>query len=129
MKNNGVTIGTIYEATDAAGEKKGYVVQTTSSEGYGGKIVLYAGITVEGLLNDISILQINETPGLGLQAEKVLVPQFHNKPATTFSYTKTGSQSEKEIDAISGATITTKAVTNAVNGATAAVKELMGGGK
>ena len=129
LKNNGVTIGTIYEATDAAGEKKGYVVQTTSSEGYGGKIVLYAGITVEGLLNDISILQINETPGLGLQAEKVLVPQFHNKPATTFSYTKTGSQSEKEIDAISGATITTKSVTNAVNGATAAVKELMGGGK
>lgn len=129
LKNNGVTIGTVYAAVDASGEKKGYVVQTTSSEGYGGKIVLYAGITVEGILNDISILQINETPGLGLQAGKVLVPQFHNKPATAFAYTKTGSQSDKEIDAISGATITTKAVTNAVNGATAAVREWMGGAK
>lgn len=128
ISDTGVTIGTVYAAKDASGEKKGYVVQTTSSEGYGGKIVLYVGITMDGILNDVSILQISETPGLGLQAEKVLVPQFHNKKATTFSYTKTGKTSESEIDAISGATITTKAVTNAVNGATATVKELMGGG-
>ena len=62
-------------------------------------------------------LQISETAGLGMQAEDVLVPQLHNLHAEEITYTKTGKTAENEIDAISGATITTKAVTNAVNGA------------
>lgn len=113
----GVEIGTVYEAKDAAGTVLGYVIETTSGEGYGGDIVLYAGITLEGKLNDISILEISETPGLGMLASKVLSPQFHDKTVDGFTYTKTGSTSDSEIDAISGATITTKAVTKAVNGA------------
>lgn len=125
LAQNGVVIGTVYEAVASDNSLKGYVVQTTSTEGYGGKIVLYVGVTVEGKLNDISILDISETPGLGMQAEKVLVPQFHDKNVEQFTYTKTGSQSESEIDAISGATITTKAVTNAVNGALETVHEVM----
>ena len=54
---------------------------------------------------------------LGMNAEKVLVPQFPGKPATQFSVTKSGAQSDSEINAISGATITSKAVTYAVNAA------------
>ena len=50
-----------------------------------------------------------------MKAEDVLVPQFTNKSVDAFSYTKTGSTSDSEIDAISGATITTSALTNGVN--------------
>lgn len=46
----------------------------------------------------------------------MLKPQFANKKVEQFSYTKSGSMSESEIDAISGATITTNAVTSGVNG-------------
>lgn len=113
----GVEVGTVYDAYDANGGHLGYVVEATSSEGYGGDITLYAGITDEGILNGISILSISETPGLGMNAESVLVPQFENVDATFFYYTKSGSTAADEIDAISGATITTKAVVNAVNGA------------
>lgn len=130
LDNRGVKIGTVYEAYDAAGEAIGYVIQSTSTEGYGGNIVLYAGVTKDGILNDISILEIAETPGLGMKAENELVPQFHQQPVTWFVYTKSGSASEGEIDAISGATVTTEAVTNAVNGAMLAFEDIMmqGGG-
>lgn len=123
LKETGVTIGTIFEAKDGSGNAVGYVVETTSAEGYGGNIILYAGITKDGILNGISILSIAETPGLGMNAESVLVPQFENIPATLFTYTKSGSTSESEIDAISGATITTKAIVGAVNGAVKVVTE------
>lgn len=127
LSGTGVTIGTVYEATDQSGVFLGYVVQSTSTEGYGGNIVLYAGVTAEGVLNGVSILEISETPGLGMKAGKVLVPQFQGKAVSSFTYTKTGSRSDSEIDAISAATITTKAVTNAVNGALAVAQDLMGG--
>lgn len=129
LEEKGVTIGTVFEAKDSSGNSLGYVVESTSSEGYGGKITLYAGITKDGMLNGISILSIAETPGLGMNAQSVLVPQFENVPATMFSYTKNESISESEIDAISGATITTEAIVNAVNGAVMVVtEELMKGG-
>lgn len=128
LSRQGVEIGTVYLALRADGEQIGYVIQVTSSEGYGGKIVLYAGITVDGVLNDVSILSISETPGLGMRAGEVLLPQLHDKAVDQFTYTKTGSTAESELDAISGATITTKAVTNAVNGALKMAQELKGGG-
>lgn len=129
-KEDGVTIGTVFEAKSSSGNVLGYVVETTSSEGYGGKITLYAGITKDGILNGISILSIAETPGLGMNAQSVLVPQFANVPATMFTYTKSGSAKEGEIDAISGATITTEAVVEAVNGAVrVVVEDILKGGK
>jgi electron transport complex protein RnfG len=128
LKETGVEIGTVYNALDAAGAHIGYVLETTTSEGYGGKITLYMGVTNEGQLNGISILSIAETPGLGMRAEEVLVPQFENAKADIFTYTKSQSQAENEIDAISGATITTEAVVNAVNGGVRFVAEELKGG-
>lgn len=129
LAGNGVEIGTVYEAKAADGSRLGYVVQSTSSQGYGGDITLYMGVTADGTLNGVSILEISETPGLGMQAEEVLVPQFKDKKVTAFTYTKGGSAGGDEIDAISGATITTKAFTNAVNGGLRLVtEELMEGG-
>ena len=125
----GVEIGTVYDAVDASGSHLGYVVETTTSEGYAGEITLYMGVTDDGTLNGISILAIGETPGLGMRAEEVLVPQFENVPVTIFTYTKSGSMSDSEIDAISGATVTTKAVVNAINGGIKAVTEELKGGQ
>ena len=112
---HGTEVGTVYKALSTQGELLGYVINVTSKEGYGGEIVLMMGVRNDGTLNGISILQISETPGLGMLAGDVLVPQFAGKLADSFNFTKTGATIESEIDAISGATVTTKAVTNAVN--------------
>ncbi len=111
----GVTVGDVYLALDQSGNSLGYVIEVISSEGYSGNIGLYMGMQKDGTLNGISILDISETPGLGMEAGNVLVPQFENKKVTAFTYTKTGAQDDTQIDAISGATKTTKAVVNAVN--------------
>ena len=86
------------------------------------------GITKEGQLNGISILSISETAGLGMRAEEVLKPQFSGKIAEKFEYTKTGAVADNQIDAISGATITTNAVTNGVNAGLYYFQNALGGG-
>lgn len=103
------------EAKDASGNVLGYVLTMTSHEGYGGDITFTMGIQNDGTLNGISILSISETAGLGMKAESVLKPQFAGKKVSNFTYTKSGAAMDGQIDAISGATITTNAVTTAVN--------------
>lgn len=112
---SGVTVEEIVSALDSSGSLLGYCITVTSHEGYGGDIKLTLGINLDGGLNGISILEISETPGLGMKAESVLKPQFSGKNVTQFEYTKSGAVTENQIDAISGATITTKAVTGGVN--------------
>lgn len=128
LAETGVEIGTVFQALGADGSLMGYVVQSTSTEGYGGDIVLYLGVTLDGTLNGISLLEISETPGLGMRVQEVLAPQFRGKQVSQFTYTKTGGSSDSEIDAISGATITTEAVTNAVNGGLKVAEALRQGG-
>lgn len=111
-----VKIDRALEAKDGSGTLLGYVLTVTSREGYGGDITFTMGIRLDGTLNGISILSISETAGLGMKAEAVLKPQFENKNVSQFTYTKSGAVSDDQIDAISGATITTNAVTTAVNG-------------
>ena len=109
------TIDEINIATDASGATQGYVLTVTNKEGYGGEIRFVMGIRMDGTLNGISILSTNETVGLGREAQNVLAPQFAGKNVTAFTYTKTGSVADSEVDAISSATITTNAVVNGVN--------------
>ncbi len=115
-------------ALDGNGNGLGYVLAVTSHEGYGGDITFTMGIGMDGTLNGISILSISETAGLGMKAEDVLKPQFAGKNVSVFTYTKTGAVSDSEIDAISGATITTNAVTTAVNGGLYYFQSQLGGG-
>ncbi len=119
LDDNGFADDTIDEvvlAKDNQGEGLGYVLTITTSAGYGGNIQFSIGLTQDGTLNGYSILSIGETAGLGMKAtEEKFSSQFVNKPATTFEVTKTGATSESEIDAISGATITSKAMTYGVN--------------
>ncbi len=128
LSGMGVKLGKVYRALGGEGSMLGYVVESASTEGYGGNIVLYLGVTMDGTLNDISILEISETPGLGMLAPEVLAPQFHNRKAESFVYTKSGAAADNEIDAITSATITTKAVTNAVNGGLKAAQAMLEGG-
>ncbi len=122
------TIDEVFEAKDTAGEVIGYVINVTSGEGYGGDISFAMGIQTDGTLNGISFLSIGETPGLGMKADTdEFKSQFAGKQAESIVYTKTGASADNEIDAISGASVTTNAVTNGVNAGLAAVKYLEGG--
>lgn len=109
------SINGVSAALGSGGEVAGYVITVTTHEGYGGDIQFTMGVNMDGSLNGISLLSISETPGLGMQAEDVLVPQFAGRSAYPFEYTKTGAAASNQIDAISGATITTNAVTDGVN--------------
>lgn len=130
LKDTGVEVGTIFKALASDGSAKGYVVESVTKEGYGGNIVIYVGISSDAKVSGVSILEIAETPGLGMNAEEVLVPQFAGKDVASFAVTKTGSTTPSEIDAITGATVTSKAFVNAVNGAVRVVtEELAEGGQ
>ncbi len=124
----GADIDEVMTAKDASGTVIGYVLTVSSHEGYGGDIQFTMGLTNEGILNGISLLAIAETPGLGMKAEDVIVPQFVNKQATSFSVTKTGATDDSQIDAISGATITSDAIVNGVNGGLAYFQNVLKGG-
>ena len=110
-----VSVDSVKRALDANGAELGYVLQITSG-GYNDDIVFTMGITDDCVLNGISLISIAETPGLGMNAQKVIVPQFASKTVSSlFEVTKQGATSDSQIEAISGATITSKAVTNGVN--------------
>ena len=131
LADNGFTAQTIDEimvAQDSSGETLGYAFTVTDSEGYGGDIQFAMGVQNDGTLNGISILSISETAGLGMKANTdSFKDQFKNKKVEKFSYTKTGATSDDQIDAISGATITTNAMTNGVNAGLCAFQYVEGG--
>ncbi len=131
LSDNGFTAQTIDEimvAEDASGETLGYAFTVTDSEGYGGDIQFAMGVQNDGTLNGISILSISETAGLGMKATTdSFKDQFKDKKVEKFTYTKTGATSDDQIDAISGATITTNAMTNGVNAGLCAFQYVEGG--
>ena len=110
------SVDEIYEAHDGNGNTIGVVLNMTNKEGYGGNIRFSMGIANDGTVKGVAILETSETPGLGLQAADVLLPQFKERKAESFVYVKGGGASaENEVDAISSATITTRAFTNGIN--------------
>lgn len=125
---SGVSIGEVMQASDASGSSLGYVITVTSHEGYGGDISYMLGVQKDGTLNGISILSIAETAGLGMRAEEILKPQFTDKQVESFESVKSGAMSDSQIDAISGATITTDAMISGVNAGLYYFKTVLGGG-
>lgn len=122
------SVDEVMAALDGAGNTLGYVITVTTKEGYGGDIRFTMGVREDGTVNGISLLSISETAGLGMRAEEVLKPQFADKNVDKFKYTKNGASADNEIDAISGATITTNAVTNGVNAGLYYFQTVLGGG-
>ena len=107
--------GTVDEACTVG--DMGYVVTATDKDGFGGSIQVTVGITSDGTVNGVSILSINETAGLGMKAaESSFYGQYEGKQTEKFVVSKDGGDGEP-IDVLSGATITSRSVTGAVNAA------------
>lgn len=119
------TAYTYYEGLAADGSVMGYVVETVS-KGYGGDISLMVGVAVDGTVQGVSILSINETAGLGMNAQNPeFLEQFLGKSGT-IGVQKNGS-SDTDIQALTGATITSEAMADGVNQALSVCEQLGGG--
>ena len=106
----------IYEARKGS-ELAGYCI-TVTPKGYSGPIELVAGITAAGKLSSIRILNHTETPGLGAKAPlPFFSDQYKDKEVEKLEVVKTTPSAPDQIQAISGATITSDAVTKGVNDA------------
>lgn len=105
---------TYYEGFDESGKIVGYVF-STSAKGYGGDIGVMVGIDSDGVVKGISILSINETAGLGMNAKNESFLNQYKEKSGELSVIKNGTPAENEIQALTGATITSKAMTQAVN--------------
>ena len=108
----------------------GYAVTVTAKEGYGGDIQFTVGFNMNGVVTGVSMLSISETAGLGMKAkEEAFLNQYVGKSGGSFVVDKDNSGGlANEIDAISGATVTTRAVTKGVNAAYITVAWIMNGG-
>ena len=122
------SIEEVMRAEDQSGETLGYAFTVVTSEGYGGDIQFSMGVQNDGTLNGISILSIGETAGLGMNADTpAFKDQFVGKQIEKLQYTKNGATQDDEINAISGATVTTNAMTNGVNAGLCAFRVMEGG--
>lgn len=118
----------IMQAVDGSGNALGYAFNVVSGGGYGGDIQFSVGIQNDGTVNGIAILSIEETAGLGMNANTDgFKAQFANKAVDQFTVTKTGATADGEVDALSGATITTNCMVNGVNAGICAFNIMEGG--
>ena len=120
---NGVTY---CEAKDENGKSVGYVF-TCGAKGYGGTVGVMVGISADGEITGVEIISHSETPGLGANSTK---PEFKERfigKSGTLVVDK-NSNDGQNIQAITAATITSKAVVAAVNSALDCFNEITGGG-
>lgn len=116
--NGGAELISVVAAKDASGAEIGYIVKAQAA-GYGGNVVVVIGVDSDLKVTGISFPEtLPETAGLGQRAlEPAFYEQFAGK-GTSLSVKKGGGAGENEIDAISGATMTSTAVVNSTNAAT-----------
>lgn len=112
-------------AARSAGGIDGYILPA-EGRGYGGTIRMTAAVDPTGKLLGFEILSHNETPGLGDRAtERSFRDLFTGRRHGEFAVTKTGESGK--IDALSGATITSKAVASALDEALGSFVAHIGG--
>lgn len=119
-KNQPVVSG-VYQAT-LNGAEAGYCVEV-NPKGFGGALKMIVGINADGTVAGIKVTEASETPGLGAkaQSDKNWVAQFAGQTADgSLAVSKDGGT----INAITGATITSRAVTLGVNTAANCVASL-----
>lgn len=104
---------------NAAGEVVGYVIRVTTRDGFDGDISLSVGFGLDGTVLGVEFTEINETAGMGmLCAEPEFKDQFKGTLVDRFILNKAGgSTAPEEIDSVSGASISSGAIVNAVNAA------------
>lgn len=109
----------IYEGMDDQGSKKGIAFKV-ESDGYGGTIEMMVGYDPkEGKLTGLEILSMQETPGLGA---KITEPEF--KDQFKGKSVEDDFEAEKDVQIISGATVSSKAVSKGLKEALDKVVEI-----
>jgi len=110
------------------GEPAGYIF-VTEAKGYGGTIKVMTGISASGSVTGVTILSHSETVGLGANVEKEPFRVQYNQavPSDGFTVLKSTAAGEGQISAVTGATISSNAVTKAVNEAVTLYQEIQGG--
>ena len=114
----GGKIDLVKEIYDAGG--KGWVVMVAPS-GFGGTIEMAVGVDKSGAVTGVSIVSMSETSGLGANAKRESFRSQYIGKSGSVALKKQGG----EIDALTGATVTSTAVTKGVNAALLAAAELM----
>ena len=105
------------------GESVGYVINVTNHESYGGDVSLAVGVLADGSVGAIEVLEINDTPGLGMKAkDEAFKKGFEGVSIDGSSADALSAMSG--VDGISGATITTNAVKKAVFAALSSVENI-----
>ena len=115
-----------YLAYDTNNNFIGAAVETFTNKGFSGNISLMVGILADGTVNNISVLQHAETPGLGSKmTEASFKNQFNEKNPSSFNFKvkKDGG----DVDAITAATISSRAFCDAVNRALSTFENNKGG--
>ena len=112
---DGETVFT-YHTAAKDGETVGYVFKT-AEKGYGGDVSVMTAVNPDGTVKSVAILDVSgETPGLGQNAAKESFYSQYAGKKSGISLLKNGADSEKnEVNAVTGATITSTAVNRAVN--------------
>lgn len=110
--------GIEYYTAIKGGETVAYIF-TESAKGYGGDVSVMAAVKPDGTVAGVAILDVSgETPGLGQNAAKESFYSQYAGLKKGVSLLKNGAKAENnEVDAVTGATITSTAVTRAVNAA------------
>ena len=118
------TVNGALEAVDASGNVIGHVITLTTKDGYGGGIVLTVGIQNDGTVNGFSVVSYGgET--IYKAFEPAFADQFAGKSCESYVVTKATPAADNEIQAITGSTITSDAVTGGVNTGLAYYRELL----
>lgn len=111
-----VGIDQALQVIDKNGAIIGYLVTSHSDDSYDGVVKILVGVNEDKTIKGIEMLELNDTPGLGQRAEEPeFKGQYSGKSGESLTVIKSGNAGDAEINAISGATITSRAVTNAVN--------------
>lgn len=105
-----------YHIAKNGDECVGYIF-VTSAKGYGGEVSVMTAVNTDGSVKAVSVLSAdNETPGLGQNVTKESFYSQYSGKKSGVTVVKNGAVAENnEIDAVTGATISSKAVTEAVN--------------
>ncbi len=106
----------------------GYTVKSASN-GFGGTLTIITGIDINGNITGMKVLSHSETAGLGAKStDPEWQAQFVGKNASAeLKVIKNGTANASQVDAITGATITSKCVTKNVNYALKAYNIIKGG--
>ena len=109
---------TVYTATKG-GQLAGYAVESMTKNGFGGAINMMVGFTPDGEVINVNVLKQAETPGLGTKmadADNVLLRSVKGQKLE-----------EKKLDALTAATISSRAYVDAINRAWMAYKSVATG--